>query len=127
MELTDEPWRVLGPLIGQLPRRADGRGRPWRSSREVLNGIVWIWRTAAQWHDLPERYPPYQTGHASAAASAGSVRAHWNACSKPSPRTSRSAASSISQRVAATARSSWRNRGRVRGSDQAGQRDEADG
>lgn len=26
-------------------RRADGRGRPWRSSREVLDGILWILRT----------------------------------------------------------------------------------
>ena len=63
MDLTDEQWAVLEPLIGHLPRRADGRGRPWRSSREVLNGIVWILRTGAQWHDLPGRYPPYQTCH----------------------------------------------------------------
>jgi len=42
MELTDEQWSVLEPLIGEMPRRADGRGRPWRSSREVLNGILWI-------------------------------------------------------------------------------------
>ena len=63
MELTDEQWVVLEPLIGAMPRRADGRGRPWRSSREVLNGILWILRTGAQWADLPERYPPYQTCH----------------------------------------------------------------
>jgi transposase len=55
MDLTDEQWTVLEPLIGELPRRADGRGRPWRESREVLNGIVWILRTGAQWADLPER------------------------------------------------------------------------
>ncbi len=61
MDLTDAQWTVLEPLIGALPRRADGRGRPWRSSREVLNGILWIVRTGAQWADLPERYPPYQT------------------------------------------------------------------
>src|SRR5258706_13783662 len=63
MDLTDEQWTVLEPLIGELPRRADGRGRPWRSSREVLNGILWILRTGAQWADLPDRYPPYQTCH----------------------------------------------------------------
>jgi len=63
MDLTDEQWQVLEPLIGDMPRRADGRGRPWRSSREVLNGILWILRTGAQWHDLPERYPSYQTCH----------------------------------------------------------------
>ncbi|MGO8948656.1 MAG: hypothetical protein ACLQUY_13550 [Ktedonobacterales bacterium] len=35
MDLTNEQWNVLEPLIGDLPKRADGRGRPWRSSREV--------------------------------------------------------------------------------------------
>src|SRR5262245_21314573 len=63
MDLTDEQWSVVEPLIGQMPRRADGRGRPWRSSREVLDGIRWILRTGAQWQDVPERYPPYQTCH----------------------------------------------------------------
>jgi transposase len=63
MDLTDEQWQVVEPLIGEMPRRPDGRGRPWRSSREVLDGIVWILRTSAQWADLPERYPPYQTCH----------------------------------------------------------------
>ncbi len=63
MDLTDEQWAALALLIGELPRRADGRGRPWRSSRAVVNGILWILRTGAQWADLPERYPPYQTCH----------------------------------------------------------------
>jgi transposase len=63
MELSDEQRAVLAPLIGEMPRRADGRGRPWRSSREVSNGILWILRTGAQWAELPKRYPPYQTCH----------------------------------------------------------------
>lgn len=49
MDLTNEQWVGLEPLIGEMPRRADGRGRPWRSSREVLNGILWILRTGAHW------------------------------------------------------------------------------
>jgi hypothetical protein len=61
--VTDEQWALLEPLVGQLPRRADKRGRPWRDSRDVLNGILWILRTGAQWRALPERYPPYQTCH----------------------------------------------------------------
>jgi transposase len=62
MELTDEQWVVLAPLIPE-PRRADGKGRPRRANREVLEGVLWVLRTGAQWADLPERYPPYQTCH----------------------------------------------------------------
>ena len=29
----------------------------------MLNGILCILRTGAQWADLPDRYPPYQTSH----------------------------------------------------------------
>jgi transposase len=63
MDLTDEQWDVLKPIIPAPSRRPDGRGRPWRDPRAVLNGILWILRTGAQWKDLPERYPPYQTCH----------------------------------------------------------------
>jgi transposase len=63
MDLTDEQWLILQPLIPPPPRRPDGKGRPWRDAREVLNGILWVLRTGAPWYDLPERYPPYQTCH----------------------------------------------------------------
>jgi hypothetical protein len=63
MDLTDEQWDVLKPAILVPPRRPHGRGRPWRDPRTVLNGILWILRTGAQWKNLPTRYPPYQTCH----------------------------------------------------------------
>lgn len=63
MEITDEQWAVLEPLISEPLRREDGKGRPRRAAKEVLGGILWILRTGAQWADLPERYPPYQTCH----------------------------------------------------------------
>jgi transposase len=47
MDLTDEQWSVVGPLIGPMPRRPDGRGRPWLDSRTVFDGILWILRTGA--------------------------------------------------------------------------------
>ena len=63
MDLTDEQWKLLEVMIPKPTRREDGRGRPWRDPREVLNGILWVLRTGAPWKDLPERYPPYQTCH----------------------------------------------------------------
>ena len=62
MDLTDAQWAILKPLF-QPKRRPDGRGRPWKDTRAVLNGVFWILRTGAPWHDLPPRYPPYQTCH----------------------------------------------------------------
>jgi transposase len=62
-ELTDEQWAIIAPLIPEPPRREDGRGRPWKDSREVMNGILWVLRSGARWEDLPERFPPYQTCH----------------------------------------------------------------
>src|SRR5213593_2066564 len=62
-DLTDLQWAILDALIPEPPRRKDRRGRPWKSRRSVLNGILWVLRTGAPWADLPERYPSYQTCH----------------------------------------------------------------
>ena len=62
-DLTDLQWAILDDLIPEPPRRGDKRGRPWRSRRSVLNGILWVLRTGAPWADLPEHYPSYQTCH----------------------------------------------------------------
>src|SRR5438552_6322614 len=63
MDLTEEQWAVLAPLLPTPRVRRDRRGRPWRDPRDVLNGILWILRTGAPWKDLPDRYPSYQTCH----------------------------------------------------------------
>lgn len=62
MDLSDAQWAVLEPHF-RPPRRSDGKGHPWQDTRAVLNAVVWILRTGAAWHDLPNRYPPYQTCH----------------------------------------------------------------
>lgn len=63
LDLTDSQWEFVAPLLPAYRRRKDGRGRPRQDLREVLNGALWILRTGAQWADLPDRYPPYQTCH----------------------------------------------------------------
>jgi transposase len=62
-DLSDSQWAVPDRLIPEPSRRKDGRGRPWRARRAVLDGILWVLRTGAPWADLPDRYPPYQTCH----------------------------------------------------------------
>src|SRR5437867_4879625 len=61
MDLTDEQWTIVAPLIPKPKVRADGR--PWCDDRQVLNGILWILRTGAHWRDVPDRYPSPATCH----------------------------------------------------------------
>ena len=61
-ELTDEQWEVVEPVL-RPQRRADKRGRPWHDTRAVLHGVLWVLGTGAQWRELPEKYPPFQTCH----------------------------------------------------------------
>jgi transposase len=63
MELTDEQWKLVEPLLPKPMKRRDGKGRPRVDNRAILNGILWVMRTGAPWHDMPDRYPPYQTCH----------------------------------------------------------------
>jgi len=51
--LTDEQWGQIEALLPKL----NSRGRPWRDSRETLEGILWVLKTGARWRDLPEDLP----------------------------------------------------------------------
>lgn len=57
--MTDAAWAVIEPL---LPPAGRARGR-WRDHRQVLEGIVFKFRTGVPWRDLPERFGPWQTVH----------------------------------------------------------------
>ena len=57
-DLTDTQWGLIAPLI---PKAKTG-GRPRGvDMRNILNAILYISRTGAQWRYLPEKYPPRST------------------------------------------------------------------
>src|SRR5271154_2338652 len=63
IRLTDEQWeRLRKPFPEEhIP---DGRaGRKPIPTRHVLEAVLWILNTRAQWHMLPQSYPNYKTVH----------------------------------------------------------------
>ena len=57
MRLSDRQWELIEHLFPEPKRRRDGRGRPWASNRQCVEGILWVLRTGARWRDLPAEYP----------------------------------------------------------------------
>ena len=57
--LTDHQWETIETL---LPSSDGRRGRPFRNSRLIVEGIIYRYRTGIPWRDLPrEEYGPWQT------------------------------------------------------------------
>jgi len=56
--LSDEMWARLEPL---LPDRAPRCCGQWTDHREVVEAIIWRFRTGSPWRDLPAGFPPWQT------------------------------------------------------------------
>ena len=42
MDLKDEQWAMVEPLLPKVARRTDGKGRPRVDDRVILNGILWV-------------------------------------------------------------------------------------
>jgi transposase len=57
-EISDADWERIKDL---LPPENTGEGRPSRSNRQMLNGMLWRAKTGSPWRDLPERYGPWKT------------------------------------------------------------------
>ena len=63
IRLTDEQWERIRD---HFPEENIADGRPGRRpipTRYVLEAVLWILNTGAQWHMLPQSYPNYKTVH----------------------------------------------------------------
>lgn len=52
MELTDEQWERIRPLLPAARKE----GRPRANDRRTLEGILFVLRTGCRWNDLPPEY-----------------------------------------------------------------------
>lgn len=59
-ELTDAQWERIHEL---LPGKASDPGRTAEDNRRFVNAVLWVLRSGAHWHDLPERYGKWKTVH----------------------------------------------------------------
>ena len=83
-ELSEAQWRRIEDL---LPGKPGDPGRTAEDNRLFVNGVLWVLRSGAHWHDLPERYG---NGKASTPASPDGPRAaSGNAYSTFLPKTAR--------------------------------------
>jgi transposase len=61
--VDDALWARLAPILrNDKPRKKPGR--PRRPDRPLLDGILWLLRTGAQWSALPREFGPKSTCHA---------------------------------------------------------------
>ena len=56
--LTDAQWSRIAPL---MPSSDGKQGKPFRDHRQVVEGIVYRYRTGISWRDLPPQFGPWQT------------------------------------------------------------------
>src|ERR1017187_2227750 len=56
-DLTNAQWHLLRRFLPAAKKR----GRPRTALREVINAILYLVKTGAQWRLLPKNLPPWQT------------------------------------------------------------------
>lgn len=59
-ELNEAQWERIADL---LPGKAGDPGRSAANNRLFVNGVLWVLRSGAHWHDLPERYGKWKSVH----------------------------------------------------------------
>lgn len=61
-EISDEQWERIKDMLP--PERTGKPGRPCKTTnRSVINGVLWIAHTGAQWKELPPQYGKKSTVH----------------------------------------------------------------
>ena len=58
-DLTEEQRKRIQPLLP--PENTGKKGRPRKDNRIMLNGMLWMNRSGAQWRQLPKCYGPWQS------------------------------------------------------------------
>lgn len=61
-DLTEGQWERIQPLLP--PEKTGKKGRPRKDNRMMLNGMLWMNHSGAQWRQLPKRYGPWQSVYA---------------------------------------------------------------
>ena len=56
-DLTDAQWHLTRRFLPAAKKR----GRPRTALREVINAILYLVKTGAQWRLLPKNFPPWKT------------------------------------------------------------------
>ncbi len=61
VKLTDEEWERVRHHFPEERKPKGRRGGPRVPTRDVLEAVLWILRTGAEWSWLPQCYPNYDT------------------------------------------------------------------
>ena len=59
-ELTEEQYQQIKDL---LPGKEGDRGRTAEDNHRFLNGVLWVLRSGAHWHDMSGRYGNWKSTH----------------------------------------------------------------
>jgi transposase len=63
LRITDDQWELIREHFPEEHIPDDRPGRKPIPARKVLEAVLWVLNTGAQWHMLPQSCPNYKTVH----------------------------------------------------------------